>query len=83
FGKQTGVEQYSINTINIYPNPAKEQVNFDILGPKNISVYDINGRAILELSTTETSLNISDFPTGKFIIEINSNSEFYRGTFIK
>ncbi len=80
---ESSVKESATLPINIYPNPAKEQVNFDILGSKNISVFDINGKAIFELSTTETTLNISDLPSGKYIIEINSNSEFYRGTFIK
>lgn len=80
---ESSIKESARVPINIYPNPAKEHVNFDILGPKNISVYDVNGRTVLDISTSKTNLNISDLPSGKYIIKINSNSEFYRGTFIK
>nr|MBP8917004.1 T9SS type A sorting domain-containing protein [Chitinophagales bacterium] len=77
-------------TINIFPNPAISDITisisnaeeverieiFDLLGNKLIS-EQVNGIAEMELF-----YDISDIPSGTYLIYLKGNSEFYSRSFI-
>ncbi len=77
----------------IYPNPARDEIAFTIYSPINqkcrISISDLNGRT-LELYETEISssqklinLNISNFPSGKYIIKYDFEEFVYLRNLVK
>ena len=63
--------------INIYPNSSNGKINVDVKNLTNVSVsvYDLNGRSILnkELTANENSFDISNFHTGIYLFIIKSS----------
>lgn len=58
--------------IEIYPNPVKDIVQIKSDSPvKNTEIYDNLGR-MLQSFGTETSMNISRFPKGSYILKIET-----------
>lgn len=64
------------SNINVYPNPTNGNVNIVVNNLTNVSVsvYDLNGRTILnkELSCNENSIDISNFQSGMYLFKIKS-----------
>ena len=56
------------NKFFVYPNPAKD--NIRIIGVENqdIEIFSMDGKAMFE-GEYKTSLNVSDFPKGTYIIK--------------
>lgn len=68
----------------IYPNPANKKIQVVIFpkiqGKSEISIYDINGRKIIETSTfsSEAELNVDSYESGFYFIEWkNSNNHLH------
>ncbi len=73
-----GVEDGVRPTIGLYPNPAREQVSFNIENDAQVSVYDMTGRMV---STTdcmagEAQINVSELVNGVYFV----NFRFADGT---
>jgi hypothetical protein len=71
------------NNIQVYPNPAKEEINIQTSGFFNmntsIRVYDAAGKQVLEtkLQIPQTTIDISGLDKGIYFIKIlNGNGEF-------
>ena len=65
-------------TVGLYPNPAREQVSFNIENDAQVSVYDMTGRMV---STTdcmagEAQINVSELVNGVYFV----NFRFADGT---
>jgi len=75
--------------ISIFPNPAKHNVNVAGTAKKsNISIiiYTVNGSQIMNesTSTTDPTIDVSDFPNGLYLLEIRENSSLlYSTKFVK
>lgn len=79
----SSVEESSAIRLNIYPNPAKEQINFDLVGLKEVRILDVTGKLIKNISTTNTQINIMDLSIGSYYVEITKNQEKYSASFVK
>ena len=79
WGKFTAsVNENAVNAVNVYPNPAREQVSFNIENDAQVSVYDMTGRMV---STTdcmagEAQINVSELVNGVYFV----NFRFADGT---
>lgn len=76
-----GSEQFSNNTVVIFPNPAQEQLTIQLLTPtivKKVKLMDMLGRVIktenLTTITNEVVLNLNGIETGNYIIEVVSET---------
>jgi hypothetical protein len=71
------------NPIKVYPNPAKNTIfveTNDVI--KSINIYNLQG--ILVAHSTTNTLNISDFPTGIYVLEVeNTEGSLSRSKFVK
>jgi hypothetical protein len=72
----SGVKQLAIRNeqlaINVYPNPAKEQITIECKGAKELSIIDYLGRAIF-LSTVDgrpLTVNTKQFAKGLYIVKV-------------
>ena len=66
------------DAINIYPNPAKD--NITIANNSNnsidqISIYNALGKMVYNTFTTQNSIDISNFNTGIYLVQFNSNKK--------
>ncbi len=73
-GKENIVEE---NNIMIYPNPAENFVNIKAGEPGYIKITTITGKLVYSdnFNNSFTRIDISDFATGTYIIQITTNSE--------
>ncbi|WP_338408998.1 T9SS type A sorting domain-containing protein [uncultured Flavobacterium sp.] len=68
---------------SIYPNPVKDgQINFNIDGLKNITIYDVNGRLVFEQNTASNSLNISQINQGFYIVKVTADAKTFTSKFL-
>lgn len=84
----SGVEEYkTLNTINIYPNPAYNKLYIsDLQRFDKVSIYilDISGKVVLKMNDYRgNALNVSFLNPGSYIIQLQSESLNYFGKFIK
>ena len=71
------VSEYDVNGFNMYPNPAKDILNIKLnnITKANLSIYDIQGKLVLEHSISETQnleLNVSDLQSGMYFVKLNT-----------
>lgn len=70
----TGINEFSENSLSVFPNPANEQITLDngqgVI--KDISIYDIMERKIRKhsINTTKSTLDVSNFQSGMYFLKI-------------
>ena len=68
----TGVEDATNNSINIYPNPVKD--NLFIEGQYDyVEIFDLFGRLLIS-SKAKTEIDVSKLSSGTYVLEIISNN---------
>lgn len=79
-GEETlSVNQAMLEKINIYPNPAKDIVNFNLpsnLVLKNARLTDMSGREI-KVNVSNKTLDVTDLTTGQYILTLHTNAGTY------
>ena len=75
FFEGTGVDEDGFETINLYPNPANDKIHIEGLeGEHEIQIYNAFG--MLVMTTTlegDSEINISDLPTGYYLMRIDNH----------
>lgn len=73
----------SSNNLTIYPNPAETQINFseDVSG--NAYIYSSGGSLVKQIYVFGNGINISDLSSGVYVLVIETESQSYKGSFIK
>lgn len=71
-----GIKDTSLNSVNIYPNPAKEVVHLNNL-PENstITLYDLSGRKINEYKASQTLDIQTAFESGIYLMKIEAEGK--------
>ena len=70
--------------LGIYPNPAHNNVTINLKEAANLTIYDMNGRIILEKQLFEGNqkIDISNINSGIYFMKLKSNSELKAEKFI-
>ena len=70
------VTEVKENNINIYPNPVKDVVRVSGAEINSISVYNSVGVLVekIEVSNNETEINMNDYNTGIYFVQVNSEN---------
>ncbi len=72
------VETISANNIHLYPNPAAKTITLvrEIADNATVTIYNFNGTKMKMIAWDETTLkiDISNFPAGIYLIQIDGNS---------
>lgn len=82
-----GVNELSAAAINVYPNPAQEQINFatDAKIVKAVQVYDVTGRQVVSFTVNSdiSTINTSNYANGTYSYEVigKDNTVVNRGKF--
>jgi len=93
FATDNGVSKLALNTgfddfeqfgIQIFPNPATNIINLQGI-PENstIHIYDINGKLLLTKQETINQIDISNFQSGVYTLQIIGNNEVITHKLIK
>jgi len=75
-------------TINLFPNPAGDQLNVMVEGvdrKSEIKIYNLMGKLVMQQGSgnTLTQLNISKLPAGFYLVHVNDGSETRSAKFVK
>ncbi len=79
-------EQIATNqSMNFYPNPAKDFINFTLNNESDITLYNAIGQKILtkKINSREFVLNVSSLSNGTYIILFNENGNLKTAKFNK
>lgn len=62
-------------TLTLYPNPVSSGVvNINVQGDKNIQLFDISGRQVLNTNTSENSFNVDGLNAGVYVVKVTSEN---------
>ena len=70
-GYFSGIESRKIESL-FYPNPAKDQIFFNVEGRKVYSIFTLSGLKVLQGDTTEQHIDVTDLNSGLYIMVVQS-----------
>ena len=69
-----GVNDNNDRSFKVYPNPANDVVFIrGTEGMANITMFDVQGRVVKQVSTQSNTVQVSDLPSGMYMIRIENN----------
>ena len=75
---------FSETKITVYPNPCVDYIYFNTsLRLENISIYNTNGQLIRIEELTNNRINVSELPSGLYIIRFDTNGKIINKKIIK
>ncbi|MDY0313863.1 MAG: T9SS type A sorting domain-containing protein, partial [Bacteroidales bacterium] len=65
--------------LSVYPNPTSGMIYFDIENSENfyLRIYDSNAKLVYDNYYTENYIDLSNFVSGTYILEISQNDKTY------
>lgn len=82
-GAVTGVQDLELNSLNLYPNPAEGQVNWNSINAQTAIVMDNTGRVVLNVAQPNGGLDISDLTNGIYVLLIQTAEGVYTSRLVK
>lgn len=85
-GEALTVEDSALEALSIYPNPVEKTLNISSpvsLNGKVATVFDINGKKVLNSKLDTNSMDVSKLQTGFYILRLESNGREISRKFIK
>ena len=80
---QLAVSDVKKNSVNVYPNPAKDVINISNVSSKaQFEIYSVGGQLVNQ-GITDGKVNVSKLTKGVYILSIESNGEKTQTKFIK
>lgn len=79
-------ENLERNSFSVYPNPSSSILNVhnqENLQIDKLTIYDVSGKKILEQSQNLNSINVQNFESGIYFLQITSNNKSTQIKFIK
>ena len=77
FAEGTGIEDIVTETFKVYPNPVHNElyISSDDFQPHPYQLFSTDGRLLMQGESQEGNpVNVSDLPTGLYILKINNSS---------
>ena len=68
------MDEDSFETINLYPNPANDKIHIECLdGEHEVQIYNAFGMLVMTRTLQgDSEINISDLPTGYYLMRIDN-----------
>ncbi len=83
-GAPNGIGDQERNHIRIYPNPTEAIINVEgMSGELHVSVFDLNGRLIIDKQMTEKQIDLNSLMPGVYLIKLETDTESIIRQFIK
>ncbi|MCF6130843.1 M4 family metallopeptidase [Flavobacterium wongokense] len=80
-------EEFTANTVSIYPNPANNALNFSVRNGVNVSavtINDVSGKQIYKLANlSNNSIDVSSLASGVYFITFKTDNSSVTKKFIK
>ena len=85
-----GINETTPKQITLYPNPATNTLTLNLsqlqkLQNASLSIYDIQGKQLLQqnITDTQTQIDISSFAKGIYIVKLQTDKETLQSKFVK
>lgn len=85
-GSTLSLESSIVDNLIMYPNPTKGELNIstiDTLPNAFYTVFDVNGRRVMNAALTNTTIDVSGLQAGNYILRIVSGQSIRSQKFIK
>jgi len=85
-GQTLSVEDEELTDVVIYPNPVQDILNISTaanLTNRVASVFDINGKRVINQKLTNSTLKVSTLQSGVYILRLEANGKVMNRKFIK
>ena len=72
------VRNNTINGLKVYPNPLNDGILYistDLNEEKNVQVFDVLGKQVLNITTSTEAINLSSLNTGLYIVKITEGGK--------
>jgi hypothetical protein len=79
------VDNFDLNSISLYPNPARETITLSIPFDYNnfkATIYDLSGRQVKTVSNPN-NIDVSDLNSGMYILNTTLNDLSFNQKFVK
>lgn len=86
FGPQLALNNFDQDKFLVYPNPAKNQINFQLpmnLAVDKITITDLCGKTILTHTGITNQINTENLSNGVYFVHAYSGKNVYQTKFIK
>ena len=85
---EDGIPTYLLNSVALYPNPAKEYVDIRVDNEVNVNlieVYDVYGKLVNTVNVVEnpTRINVSGLANGMYFVRVSTDNGAVTKTFVK
>lgn len=77
------LDNLNSENVNLYPNPASDEILVKGLSGFNAEVFDLSGRKLNGISNSGASINISGLNPGIYVVHIKSNGITYIKRIVK
>ena len=79
-GYQVGIDEGSILSVNVYPNPAIENMTIELSlleGPVNLNIVNMLGQTVYnqQINTIKTNIDITPFRKGAYFIVLSNQKQ--------
>jgi hypothetical protein len=76
YNSPSSIQEYNLNSISIFPNPAQSQFTVTNTENATISLYNILGQKIKQVTGTEenTIIQTSDLPAGIYVLKVEKGN---------
>jgi uncharacterized Ntn-hydrolase superfamily protein len=82
---RVGTEESTLEqSADIYPNPATHEITIlTSVDAVNVAVYDIRGNLVIEQHPSEGAIDVTDLPTGCYIVRLQTDKTSIARRFLK
>ncbi|MDG1777909.1 MAG: T9SS type A sorting domain-containing protein [Flavobacteriaceae bacterium] len=72
FGSTAGLDDNIFNAVKMFPNPAKDVVQFSINANEQlaIEIFDVLGKSVLRIDNVQNEVNVSELNSGLYFVHI-------------
>jgi hypothetical protein len=76
YSQTLNLKPQTLNSISVYPNPAKEQITVTCKGAKGLMIIDYLGRVVYQLNniTVHQTINTKQFTKGLYLLQVKTIS---------
>ena len=72
-----GLDDNVFNTVKMFPNPAKDTVQFSVNSNENldIEIFDMLGKSVLRVNAVRNEVNIADLNSGLYFVQMTLGTQ--------
>ena len=77
----TEVDECNSAALSVYPNPVHDLLTIQGIDIQSVNIYSIDGQLLI--STWENAINVSDLPSGMYLVRVVSDDRWVVTKFLK